>query len=302
MSRPRRRRGPSHRLRTPGGPRAADTQAAPPPAIAPPFTAPELARTVLAVAGLDPSGGAGVAADLKTIAAYRHHGAAVVTSVTAQNTLGVQAIYDLPMEFVAQQIESVVSDLTVHAVKIGMLGTQRTAELIASLARSLDLRQVVLDPVLRSTSGTPLLEPAGIASVREKLLPCVEVVTPNMEEAQILTGRRVTDLASMKDAARALHDMGARNVVVTGGHLGQRAIDVLFDGRAISVFDSAKIASTSTHGIGCTFSAAIACLLARGAEVVEAVDSAKRYVSRAVAHAGRIGRGAGPLNHLVSPF
>jgi hydroxymethylpyrimidine/phosphomethylpyrimidine kinase len=243
-----------------------------------------------------------VAADLKTIAAYRHHGAAVITSITAQNTLGIQAIYDLPYEFVAQQIESVVSDLTVSAVKVGMLGTARTAEMVASLIQSFDLRRVVIDPVLRSTTGTPLLEPAGIEVLRRRLLPCAEVVTPNMEEAQALTGMRVVDLESMKEAARALHDLGARHVVVTGGHLGQRAIDVLFDGERMAVFDSTKIASTSTHGIGCTFSAAVACLLARGAEVTDAVEGAKRYVSRAITHAGKIGRGAGPLNHLVSPF
>src|SRR5688572_29111263 len=139
MTRPRRSRGPSHPMRTPGTPRGGvDSQAAPAPTIAPPTSAPEMSHTVLSIAGLDPSGGAGVAADLKTIVAYRHHGAAVVTSVTAQNTLGIQAIYDLPYEFVAQQIESVVSDLTVSAVKVGMLGTARTAEMVASLIQSFD--------------------------------------------------------------------------------------------------------------------------------------------------------------------
>src|SRR5262245_2946657 len=291
-------------MRRPGGPRpveSAQTQAAA-PNMAFPTAAPELTQTVLTIAGLDPSGGAGIAADMKTIAAYRHHGAAVVTSITAQNTLGIQAIYDLPMEFVAQQIESVVSDLTIAAVKVGMLGTARTAELVSSLIRSLDLRHVVLDPVLRSTTGTPLLESDALEVVRRKLLPCVEVVTPNMEEAQALSGLRVSDLGGMKDAARALHGMGARNVVVTGGHLGHRAIDVLYDGERTAVFNSTKIVSTSTHGVGCTFSTAVACLLARGVDVPEAVDGAKKYVARAITHASKIGRGAGPLNHLVSPF
>ncbi len=288
-------------MRTPGAVRSPE---APAPAV--PFSfagsGPEISGTVLTIAGLDPSGGAGIAADLSTIAAYRHHGAAVVTSVTAQNTLGVQAIYDIPMEFVAQQIESVVSDLDVSAVKIGMLGTARTVSLVASLIESLGLRCVVLDPVLRSTSGTPLLEKDGIAALRDKLIPRVDVVTPNMEEASILTGRSVTDLPSMKEAARAIHAFGARNVVVTGGHLGARAIDVLFDGDHASVFDSAKIFSNSTHGIGCTFSAAMACQLARGVAVAQAVDGAKRYIARAVSNASRIGHGSGPLNHLVSPF
>jgi len=288
-------------MRTPGAARPPDA-----PAPVAPFSfaafGPEVSRTVLTIAGLDPSGGAGIAADLTTIAAYRHHGAAVVTSVTAQNTLGVQAIYDMPMEFVAQQIESVVSDLEVSAVKIGMLGTARTVSLVASLIESLGLQRVVLDPVLRSTSGTPLLEKEGIAALREKLIPRAEVVTPNMEEASSLSGRSVTDLQSMKEAARAIHALGARHVVVTGGHLGSRAIDVLYDGDHVAVFDSAKIFSSSTHGIGCTFSAAVACQLARGVAVAEAVDGAKRYIARAVSNATRIGHGSGPLNHLVSPF
>ena len=303
MTRTIKKRGPSHKMRTPGGARAAEPVGPVPSAASVrPVTAPELSRTVLTIAGLDPSGGAGVAADLLTIAAYRHHGAAVITSITAQNTMGIQAIYDLPMEFVAQQIESVVSDIEVHSVKIGMLGTARTVSLMASLIQSLGLRNVVLDPVLRSTSGTPLLEKKGIPVLREKLLPVVDVVTPNMEEASILTGLNVVDLPSMKEAARAIHAMGARAVVVTGGHLGNRAIDVLYDGSRVAVFDSTKIVSNNTHGIGCTFSTAVACQLARGIDLAEAVDGAKRYVSRAVSNASRIGKGAGPLNHLVSPF
>jgi len=302
MTRPRKRRGPSHQMRRPGGGGRSMEPAPSPPPAAQPTAAPELSRTVLAIAGLDPSGGAGLSADLNTIAAYRHHGAAVATSITAQNTMGIQAIYDLPMEFVAQQIESVLSDLEVHAVKIGMLGTARTVSIVASLVDSLRLSNVVIDPVLRSTTGTPLLEKRGIAMMREQLLPKADVVTPNMEEASMLSGISVGDLASMKDAAREIHRLGARHVVVTGGHLGNRAIDILYDGRKTAVFDSTKIVSNNTHGIGCTFSTALACQLARGMSVAEAVDGAKRYVSRAVSHASRIGKGAGPLNHLVSPF
>ena len=272
------------------------------PSMARPMAAPEMTRTILAIAGFDPSGGAGVAADMKTVAAYRHHGAMVVTSITAQNTLGVQAIFDLPMEFIAQQIESVVTDLEIHAVKVGMLGTARAVSIVAALLESFGLQNVVVDPVLRSTSGTSLLEASAIEVLRQKLLPRATVVTPNMEEAAALAGMPVTDLPSMKAAARALHQMGPRTVVVTGGHLGNRAIDVLFDGDRFAIFDSTKVASNNTHGIGCTFSTAIACQLARGLGIPEAVDGAKRFVSRAVGHAGKIGKGAGPLNHLVSPF
>lgn len=302
MTRGRRRQGPSHKMRTPGAGRSPESQALIAATTAQPTATPELSRTVLAIAGLDPSGGAGISADLKTIAAYRQHGVAVVTSVTAQNTVGIQAIFDLPVELVRQQIETIVADIDVHAVKIGMLGTARTVALLASMLQTLHLPHVVLDPVLKSTSGTPLLEKKGITELRDALLPRVDVVTPNMEEASILARMAVTDLPSMKAAARAIHDMGARAVVVTGGHLGNRAVDVVYDGTRTAIFDSTKIVSANTHGIGCTFSTALACQLSRGVALAEAVDGAKRYVSRAVSHVSRIGRGAGPLNHLVSPF
>ncbi len=298
MSGERRGRGPSRRLRTPGAAREEVKY----PAWARPSTAPRLSRKVLAIAGFDPSGGAGIAADIKTITAYRLYGAAVITSVTAQNTQGVQAIYDLPMEFIAQQIESVVSDTDYQAVKIGMLGTARAVSIVASLIESFGLPHVVVDPVFRSTTGAQLLEPKGIEVLRKELLPRALVLTPNMEEAGTLAGMAVKDLESMKVAARRIHGMGTRNVVVTGGHLGNRAIDVLHDGERTAVFDSVKIASANTHGIGCTFSTSIACMLARGMDVFEAVDQAKRFVSRAVNHSSRLGKGTGPLNHLVSPF
>jgi hydroxymethylpyrimidine/phosphomethylpyrimidine kinase len=257
-------------------------------------------RTVLSIAGWDPSGGAGVAADLKTIAAFNQYGVGVITSVTAQNTQGVQAIYDLPMEFIAQQIESLTSDIDIHAVKIGMLGTARAVNIVASLIQTLRLPNVVVDPVLKSTTGTALMERKGIPLLKEKLLPLAAVVTPNMDEASLLSGVRVVDVRSMKEAARALVKAGAKAVVVTGGHLGPRAIDVLYDGQKFSLYDSTKIATTNTHGVGCTFASAIACLIARGTALAEAVDEAKRYVARAMNHPYRIGKGEGPLQHLPS--
>jgi hydroxymethylpyrimidine/phosphomethylpyrimidine kinase len=290
MSSPKKGRGPSHRMRRPDVERTGEISTLPIAAARPTY-APQMTRTILAIAGLDPSGGA-----------YRHNGAAVVTSVTAQNTTGVQAIYDLPMEFIAQEIESVISDIEVHAVKVGMLGTARTTELVASLIDSLKLTCVVLDPVLKSSSGTALLEKKAVKTMCEKLIPQVDVMTPNMDEAETLTGIKVIDLEGMKSAAQKLHSMGARQVVVTGGHLGNRAIDVLYDGDRMAIFDSTKVNSTSTHGIGCTFSTAIACQLARGLPLVDAVDDAKRFVSRAVTSATKIGKGSGPLNHLATPF
>jgi hydroxymethylpyrimidine/phosphomethylpyrimidine kinase len=255
-------------------------------------------RTVMSIAGWDPSAGAGVAADVKTISAFGLYGVGVITSVTAQNTQGVQAIYDLPMEFIAQQIESLVEDIEVHAVKIGMLGTLRATNLVATLVKEMKLPNVVVDPVLKSSSGTALLEKKAIPVLKEKLFPLARVITPNMAEASTLTGNRVTDVASMKKSAEALIKTGTENVVVTGGGTGARAVDVLFDGHHHTLFDANRIETTNTHGAGCTFSSALACHLARGVTVEEAVDGAKRFVLRAMSHPYRIGKGDGPLHHL----
>jgi len=257
-------------------------------------------RTILTIAGWDPSGGAGLAADLKTIAAFGHYGVGVVTSVTAQSTQGIQAIYDLPMEFIAQQIESLTSDIEIHAVKVGMLGTTRTVNIVASLIQSLKLRNVVVDPVLKSTSGTALLEKKGIPALKEKLLPLADVVCPNMDEAAVLTGVKVSDLQGMKDAAKQLVKLGAKHGVVTGGHLGARAIDVMYDGKQFSIYDSTKLQTTNTHGAGCTFASAVACNLARNLPTAEAVDYAKRYVARAMSHPYKIGKGEGPMLHVAA--
>jgi hydroxymethylpyrimidine/phosphomethylpyrimidine kinase len=254
-------------------------------------------RTVLSIAGWDPCAGAGLAADMKTIAAFGHYGVGVVTSVTAQNTRGIHAIYDLPMEFIAQQIESLTSDIEIHAVKVGMLGTVRTTDIVASLIQSLKLPNVVLDPVLKSTSGTALLEKKGIPSLMQKLLPLADLVCPNMDEAAILTGGRVTDVPGMKEAAKQLVKAGAKAAVVTGGHMGARAIDVLYDGTRFTLYDSTKLQTNNTHGAGCTFATAVSCLLARNVPIAEAVDTAKRYVSRAMNHPYKIGKGDGPLHH-----
>jgi len=257
-------------------------------------------RTVLSIGSWDPSAGSGVAADLKTISAHGQYGIGVITSVTAQNTQAIQAIYDLPMEFIAQQIESLHSDIEIHAVKIGMLGTARAATIVASLVQSLRLENVVVDPVLKSSTGTTLLEKKAIAVLKEKIFPLATVVTPTMEEASALSGTRATDVRTMKEAARAVVKMGARAAVVTGGQMGPRSIDVLYDGKHFSLYDSTTITTDNTHGAGCTFATATACLLARGMSLPEAVDEARRYVARAMNHPYRIGKGEGPLNHLPS--
>lgn len=255
--------------------------------------------SVLTIAGFDPSAAAGAIADLKTFAAFDVFGAAVITTLTAQNSTGVQAVHRLPEEFVGRQLESVLSDIEVSAVKIGLLGTARVARLVADLLERDPLANVVLDPVMRASAGTELLERKGIAVLRDRLLPFVRVVTPNLQEAAVLAEmEEVRDLPSMKEAARRIHSRGARSVVVKGGHLPSRAIDVAYDGRRFTLFDATKLTAHESRGLGCAFSSAIAAQLARGLALNAAIDAAKRYVSRALLRAVRIGRGRAHLDLL----
>jgi len=255
---------------------------------------------VLTIAGFDPSAAAGVIADLKTFAAFDMFGTAVITMLTAQNTTGLHTLETLPEEFVGQQIESILSDFNICAVKVGVLGTGKIARILAEMLERDPIANVVLDPVMRSSTGLELLDRRGIAVVRERLLPQVRVVTPNLAEAETLSGmERVRDVASMKEAARRIHALGARAVVVKGGHLPARAIDVAYDGKRFMLFDATRMTATHPRGVGCAFSSAIAAQLARGAALQAAVDTAKRYVSRAVLRAVRIGRGRSHLDLLA---
>lgn len=256
--------------------------------------------SVLTIAGFDPSAAAGVIADLKTFTAFDVFGTAVVTTLTAQNTTGVQAVHPLPVEFVGQQIESILSDIEVSAVKIGVLGTARVARLVAEMLERDPIANVVLDPVMRSSTGTELLERRGIPVLRERLLPQVRLVTPNLEEAAALAGMdSVRDLPAMKEAARRIHALGARAVVVKGGHLPRRALDVAYDGRRFMLFDATKVTVAESRGLGCAFSSAIAAQIARGVGLQAAIDAAKRYVSRALLRAVRVGRGRAHLDLLA---
>ena len=253
--------------------------------------------TVLTIAGFDPSAGAGVGADLKTIAAQRCYGVAVVTAVTAQNTQGVDATEHISPIFLRRQLETILSDVEVRAVKVGMLGTAAAVEAVAAVVEEHELPHLVVDPLLSSSGGVPLLDENGIEALKKLLLPRAQVVTPNLEEAGRLTGRAVRDLSGMKEAARELHRMGARQVVVTGGHLPGRAVDVLFDGEEFSLFDASRVPAPDPHGLGCAFSSALACGLARGFPLLQAVDDAKRYISLALRASLRIGRGSPLLDH-----
>ena len=248
--------------------------------------------TVLTIAGSDSGGGAGIQADLKTFAALGVYGVSVITAVTAQNTLGVTAIHSVPAEIVAAQLDAVLADFTVAAVKVGMIGDPAVAEVIA--ARAHELRHLVVDPVLVATSGSRL---SGVASVAP-LMPYKSVLTPNRHEAGALLGRRVGTAGEMADAASALVARGPRAVVVTGSEL---AVDVLHDDSGSHVLRGEPVATANNHGSGCTFSSAIAARLALGDAVPEAVGFAKRYVASALAGGKdwKLGRGPGPLHHFV---
>jgi len=254
----------------------------------------------LTIAGSDSCGGAGIQADLKTFAAFGVYGTSVITALTAQNTVGVRAIADVDPKFVAQQIDAVAEDLEIGAAKTGMLARTSVIEAVADRLRAHRLPHLVVDPVMVATSGDVLLEPDAVTCLRERIIPLATLLTPNLREAEVLTGRPVTDPVQMRDAARALLDTGARAVLVKGGHLAGDAVDVLYDGRDFREFSAPQIETRSTHGTGCTLSAAVTACLARGFGLDEAVAAAKRYITRAIATAPGIGHGAGPVNHFAS--
>ncbi len=251
----------------------------------------------LSIAGLDPAGGAGLLADLKTMAAHGVHGVGVLTATTAQNTVGVKSFHPLPPEVVLAQLDALYEDLTIAAAKTGMLATGDIVEALADWLAANWRAPLVVDPVLVASSGHLLLEPDAIARLKAKLLPLATVVTPNLPEATELVGFPVETVEAMAEAARALHALGPRWVLVKGGHLTGDATDVLFDGRELYTFPGSRI-EMETHGTGCTLSAALAALLGRGLSVVEAVTRAKAYVRETMTRAMRVGRGKPLLGHL----
>lgn len=264
--------------------------------------------TVISIAGFDPSGGAGALADIKTFAALGCFGAAAVTSLTFQNTVAVYGAAHQTAEVLRRQIEPVINDFKIAAVKTGMLPTRETIEVTAEIIEKHALPNVVVDPVIRSTSGYDLIDEGAMRFLIERLLPLADVITPNMAEAERLTGLEVKDLDGMQRAAARIHELSAgrnaekearRAVLVKGGHLETEATDALFDGNDFHIFRAPKIATRNTHGTGCTLSSAIAALLARGCEIPEAVARAKRYLSETLRAAPDIGHGAGPLHHFV---
>ncbi len=256
----------------------------------------------LTIAGSDSGGGAGIQADLKTFSAFRVYGMSVLTAVTAQNSVGVQGVFNLPPEFVGRQLDSVLSDFGADAVKIGMLSTGPIIAAVAGRLRALAQGHVVLDPVMIAKSGDSLLEPDARAALVKEMLPLATVVTPNLHEAGALAGMAVATEPDMEEAARRILTLGPRYVLVKGGHLEGAATDILWNGREFTRFTAPRLPSTSTHGTGCTFSAAIAAGLARRQPLGDAIREAKAYVTAAIREGFRPGRGVGTLRHFVASW
>ncbi len=263
-------------------------------------------QIALTIAGSDGSGGAGIQADLKTFAALDVYGASVITVLTAQNTLGIRASVAIAPDFIGTQINAIGEDLAVKATKIGMLGN---ADIISAVALAISCHQLgplILDPILAATTGRKLLNSEGLHALREELLPRTSLLTPNLYEAGILAGLPTPhDEAAMRTVARTLAELGAAAVLIKGGHLGgEQCIDILWDGENFHRFASARLPSRNTHGTGCTLSAAITALLARGLDLVAAVAEAKTYLYGAIAAADTlsVGKGSGPLQHFWSRY
>lgn len=260
-------------------------------------------KVALTVAGSDSSGGAGIQADLKTFHAHGVFGMCAVTAVTVQNTQKVYAVQEIKPQIVADQILCLFEDVQIHAVKIGMVSSISLIESIAGALEKVNPPPVVLDPVMVSKSGYHLLEPEARDALIANLFPLSEVVTPNIQEAEALIGKRINDLGEMKKAARDILKLGAKKAVVTGGHLrGDHAVDILYDGVECRELSSQRIKTKNTHGTGCTFSSAIAANIARGKDFFEAVTNAKRYVTGAIEHSLSIGKGCGPTHHFFDLY
>ena len=255
----------------------------------------------LTIAGSDSGGGAGIQADLKTFAALDVHGTSAITAITAQNTIGVTDILELPVGLIREQIRAVVSDLGVDAAKTGMLSSAEIIAAVAGAIQEYGIRQLVVDPVMVAKGGAKLLRDDAVAAVREKLIPLAMVITPNLPETEVLLGRRISTLEERRAAARELVELGAGVAVVKGGHANGDATDVFFDGAQIIELPAERIATRNTHGSGCVFSAAIAAGLARGLGSLQAVREAKAFITEAIANSLEIGHGHGPVNPAFAP-
>jgi hydroxymethylpyrimidine/phosphomethylpyrimidine kinase len=264
------------------------------------MSAPPKPFVALTIAGSDSGGGAGIQADLKTFAAHAVYGASVVTAVTAQNTVSVLGVEEISPDLVGMQIDAVAADIGVDAAKTGMLASRRIIEVVAHKLEEHGIEKVVVDPVMVSKSGARLLAGDAVEALARELLPRALVVTPNLPEAEALVGFALDDETERRRGAERLVEMGARAALIKGGHdAGEESVDLLFSGGRFREYRAARVRTTSTHGTGCTFSAAITAGLARGETLEDAVENAKGYVTAALSKGIPLGRGFGPLEHFV---
>jgi hydroxymethylpyrimidine/phosphomethylpyrimidine kinase len=258
-------------------------------------------KKALTIAGSDSGGGAGIQADLKTFTAFGVFGMSVITALTAQNTVGVQGIFEVTPDFVMEQINSIMSDMGTDAAKTGMLANENIVNVVAEAIEQFNIPNVVVDPVMIAKSGDPLLSETARQTIKKRLIPLATVVTPNIFEAESMLNMKISTLDDMKHAAKELKKTGCQWVVLKGGHLGdeKEAIDVVYDGQDFHLLKSPRFDTKNTHGTGCTFSSAIAAGLAKGYEPLQAIQRAKKFISEAIRESFPIGQGHGPTNHFV---
>lgn len=259
-------------------------------------------KKVLTIAGSDSGGGAGIQADLKTFSAHGVFGMSVITAVTAQNTQKVIAVQDIDPDIIAKQIDAIFEDIEVDAVKIGMVSQIDSIKVIAEKLREYKPKNIVLDPVMVSKSGYDLLNPMAVETLIKELVPLARIITPNIPEAEKITGRKINTFEDAEKAAREIRLLGAEYVLVKGGHLQGDSTDILYDGTNIYKFEARRINTKNTHGTGCTYSSAIAANLALGFTIREAVERAKSYIIKAIEHSFPIGKGVGPVNHFYELY
>jgi hydroxymethylpyrimidine/phosphomethylpyrimidine kinase len=259
-------------------------------------------KNLLTIAGSDSCGGAGIQADLKAFSAHGVYGMSVITAVTAQNTQGVFAVQDINPEIIEAQIDAIFQDIKVHGVKIGMVSQIATIKAIASKIKQYEPTNVVVDPVMISKSGYDLLQPEAKVTLIEELIPLADLITPNLPEAEAITKMTIETVEEMKIAAEKIHKMGVKNVLIKGGHLPDRAVDILFDGAEFTFYESKRIDTKNTHGTGCTLSSSIAANLGKGLDIKAALEASKDYITTAIEHSIELGKGVGPTNHFYTLY
>lgn len=259
-------------------------------------------KNVLTIAGSDSCGGAGIQADLKTFSALGTYGMSVITAVTAQNTKGVVDVREMDIDIVREQIECLFEDIEIHGIKIGMVSSIEIIDEIGKCLKNRNAKNIILDPVMVSKSGCHLLNPEAKDKLIKVLFPLSLIVTPNLFEAEVITGTKIETLEQMENAAKDIYAMGAANVVVKGGHLSGDAIDVLYDGEGFKYIKGTRIETKNTHGTGCTFSSAITAYVAKGYSIYDSVKLAKEYINGAIENSIELGKGVGPTNHFYSLY